>query len=108
VAFPVLGNEFVRSLESDLKELASDIVGMTYIVERHEGDHVDDEEADELVEILRELDNTRLWRTLVCAGTASASLINQICEVLRDCRLRSLARHSFSVQMVVKDDALAM
>ena len=90
MASPVIGSEFVRSVESDMKELASGIVGMTYIVERHEGDPLDEQGAEELVEILRELDNTRLWRTLVCAGTASASLINQACEILRDCCLRWL------------------
>lgn len=90
VAFPVLGNEFVRSLESEMKEFASDIVGMTHIVGRHQGDPIDEQGAEELIEILRELDNTRLWRTVICAGAPSGSLINQACEILRDCCLRAL------------------
>ena len=98
MASPVIGSEFVCSLESDMKELSSDIVGMTHILRRRDGDPVDEQEVEELVEILRELDNTQLWRTVVCAGTPSGSLVNQACEILRNCCLRALdgtrVRHS--------------
>lgn len=87
---PAIGHEFVPSASSDVEELANDVIRMARVALLHQASSMGGQEVEELEDILRELDNTKLWRMLICAETPSGRLIHQACEILRDSCVRLL------------------
>lgn len=87
---PAIGHEFVPSASSEVEELADEVIRMARVAARHEAGSLDEQEIEELEDILRELDRTRLWRTLVCTETPCGSLIHHACEILSNSCIRSL------------------
>ena len=87
---PAIGHEFVPSASSEVEELANDVIRMARVAARHEAGSLDEQEIEKLEDILRELDRTKLWRTVVCTETPCGSLIHHACEILRDSCSRSL------------------
>lgn len=104
---PAIGHEFVPSASSDVEEMVNDVGRMARVAARHEAGSLGEQEIEELEDILRELDCTKLWRTLVCAETPYGRLINQACEILRDSCSRSLDECWQALQSTGADDAVA-
>lgn len=102
---PAIGHEFVPSASSDVEELANDVIRMARVAVRHEAGSFDEQEIEELEDILRDLDSTKLWRTLVCTETPCGSLIHHACEILSDSCIRSLDECCQTLQPTVADDA---
>ncbi len=102
---PAIGHKFVPSASSDVEELANDVIRMARVAARHEAGSLGEQEIEELEDILRELDNTKLWRLLICVETPCGSLIHQACEILSDSCIRSLDGCCQALQPTVADDA---
>ncbi|TGQ83720.1 hypothetical protein EN850_02970 [Mesorhizobium sp. M8A.F.Ca.ET.207.01.1.1] len=91
-AIPQIGFEFIPQLRSDLEELAVEILRMADVAEQLGlgpfGEK--DAEAEQLTDVVREIDSTKFWRVTVCSDTASGRLLNLACDILRARCLRSL------------------